>query len=294
MHQRREVWSIVALSLVLAALPVATWAEDGYDLWLRYAPIESAPLRAAYRQAIVGVVVQQSPGTATIVSTELARGLRGLLGVRGAGVDVGHRRRRAGRRHRCVADRVGPWLGRRPEEPGAGGVRHPPRARRRQARARGRLPRRPRRALRHVPPAAAALHRRIDRAARRPREAAPPAPAAQSLGQPGRIDRARLRRGLPLEVGGAARDDRSAAARLRACERVARPERHRSQQRERQRAVAHRRVHRQGRRHRRHAPALRPEGVPVRQLRRAAHDRRADHRRPARPGRAALVEGQGG
>ena len=81
MHQRREVWSIVALSLVLAALPVTTWAEDGYDLWLRYAPIESAPLRAAYRQAIVGVVVQQSPGTATIVSTELARGLRGLLGV---------------------------------------------------------------------------------------------------------------------------------------------------------------------------------------------------------------------
>src|SRR5687768_5334705 len=81
MHRRREVWSIVALSLALAAVPVVTWAEDGYDLWLRYAPIESAPLRDAYRKAIAGVVVQQSAGTATIVSTELARGLRRLLGV---------------------------------------------------------------------------------------------------------------------------------------------------------------------------------------------------------------------
>ena len=71
----------LALILALIAVPAAAWAEDGYALWLRYAPIESGPLRDAYRQAIAGVVVQQSPATAAIVSNELARGLEGLLGA---------------------------------------------------------------------------------------------------------------------------------------------------------------------------------------------------------------------
>ena len=72
----------LVLILALAALPTAAQAEDGYDLWLRYAPIESAPLRDAYRLAIAGVVVQQPPATAAIVSRELARGLEGLLGTK--------------------------------------------------------------------------------------------------------------------------------------------------------------------------------------------------------------------
>ena len=67
--------------LALVVLPVAARAEDGYDLWLRYAPIENATLRDTYRRAIAGVVVQQSPATAAIVSKELARGLEGLLGT---------------------------------------------------------------------------------------------------------------------------------------------------------------------------------------------------------------------
>ena len=271
-----------------------TWAEDGYDLWLRYAPIESAPLRDAYRQAIAGVVVQQSPGTATIVSKELARGLRGLLGVEvpawtsvtadGALV--------VGTAASPIVSALG-WgdvlknLG-----PEGFVIRH--------ARVGGR------RALvvaslgdRGALYGTFHLLRLLSTGASIAQLDVREKPRHQLrlLNHWDNLDGS-IERGyagaLPLEVGGAARDDRSAAARLRACERVARPERHRSQQRERQRAVAHRRVHRQGRRHRRHAPALRPEGVPVRQLRRAAHDRRADHRRPARPGRAALVEGQGG
>ena len=71
----------LALVLVLAVVPAAARAEDGYDLWLRYAPIENAALRNAYRQAIAGVVVQQSPSTAAIVSKELAVGLEKLLGT---------------------------------------------------------------------------------------------------------------------------------------------------------------------------------------------------------------------
>jgi alpha-glucuronidase len=77
----RRVRRALSLILALAVLPATARAEDGYDLWLRYAPIESAPLRTAYRQAIVGFVVQQSPATAAIVTTELTRGLEGLLGV---------------------------------------------------------------------------------------------------------------------------------------------------------------------------------------------------------------------
>jgi len=62
-------------------VPTAARAEDGYDLWLRYAPIENISLRDAYRQTIAGLIVQQSPATAAMVSQELARGLAALLGV---------------------------------------------------------------------------------------------------------------------------------------------------------------------------------------------------------------------
>ena len=78
---RRQFSSTLAVFLMLLAVPAAARAEDGYDLWLRYAPIESAPLRDAYRQTIAGIVVQQSSETAAIVTNELTRGLKGLLGT---------------------------------------------------------------------------------------------------------------------------------------------------------------------------------------------------------------------
>jgi len=78
---RRLFSSTLAVFLALGAGPAAARAEDGYDLWLRYAPIESAPLRDAYRQAIAGVVVQQSPATGAIVTKEVTRALKGLIGI---------------------------------------------------------------------------------------------------------------------------------------------------------------------------------------------------------------------
>jgi len=78
---RRRFSSTLAVLLVLAAAPAAARAEDGYDLWLRYAPIESAPLRDAYRQAIAGLVVQQTPATGAIVTREVTRALKGLIGI---------------------------------------------------------------------------------------------------------------------------------------------------------------------------------------------------------------------
>ena len=73
--------SILAVVLALAAAVTTARAEDGYDLWLRYVPVENAAMRDAYRRTIAGVVVQQSPATGAIVSKELARGLKGLLGA---------------------------------------------------------------------------------------------------------------------------------------------------------------------------------------------------------------------
>jgi alpha-glucuronidase len=77
----RPTLALILTLTALAALPATARAEDGYNLWLRYAPIENVALRNAYRQAIAGVVVQGTPATAAIVSRELARGLEGLLGA---------------------------------------------------------------------------------------------------------------------------------------------------------------------------------------------------------------------
>ena len=156
MRRRRGVWSIVALILALAAVPAVARAEDGYDLWLRYAPIESARLRDAYRRRL----------PASSSSSRRRRRRSSRRSWRAASRGCSASRSRRGRRSPAtarsssaprVADRVRARLGRGAEEPGAGRIRHPPRAGRRQARARRRLRRRPRRALRHVPPAAAAL-----------------------------------------------------------------------------------------------------------------------------------------
>ena len=231
---RRQFSSTLAVFLMLVALPAAARAEDGYDLWLRYAPIESAPLRDAYRQAIAGLVVQQTPATGAIVTKEVTRALKGLIGVdvpawtgvTGDGALV------IGTASSPIVSALG-WgdvlKGLGPEGYVIRGTRIG--------------------GKRAIVVASAgdsgALYGTFhllrllsdgdaDPAARRARQAAPPAPHPQPLGQPRRLDRARLRRPLAVEVGRAAGDDRSAAARLRARQRLDRPERHRHQQRQRQ------------------------------------------------------------
>jgi alpha-glucuronidase len=61
-------------SLVFAA---GAHAEDGYDLWLRYRPIE-APMAARYRSFATEIVA--APGT-SVAARELMRGIAGLLAV---------------------------------------------------------------------------------------------------------------------------------------------------------------------------------------------------------------------
>ena len=71
---------LTAFCLLLAALlatPAA--AEDGYDLWLRYRPIE-APALARYRSQASAIVISGDTPTLRAARDELQRGLGGLLG----------------------------------------------------------------------------------------------------------------------------------------------------------------------------------------------------------------------
>lgn len=66
---------LIALAALIAA-PAA--AEDGYDLWLRYRPVESAALDR-YRAAATAIFQQGDSPTLDAARAELERGLSGLL-----------------------------------------------------------------------------------------------------------------------------------------------------------------------------------------------------------------------
>jgi len=75
----------VAIALVALAATcmssVRANAETGYDLWLRYVPVEYKNLQAAYRKTISIVVIQHQSATSRIIASELQRATKGLLGV---------------------------------------------------------------------------------------------------------------------------------------------------------------------------------------------------------------------
>ena len=62
---------------LLVAWPAA--AEDGYDLWLRYRPVEPAWAQR-YRSLATEIVAPQGSPIQTAATAELDRGLKGLLG----------------------------------------------------------------------------------------------------------------------------------------------------------------------------------------------------------------------
>ena len=84
MMRVREVVNRIGAALVallcamLVASPVS--AEDGYDLWLRYAPLE--PARAAQVREVTGpVAIRGEAGeTPDAAREELERGLGRMLG----------------------------------------------------------------------------------------------------------------------------------------------------------------------------------------------------------------------
>jgi alpha-glucuronidase len=77
---RRSAIGPLVLALILGATNPAG-AETGYDLWLRYPVIEDAALKAAYLRSAKAIVVHTAQPTGRIITAELQRGLKGLLGV---------------------------------------------------------------------------------------------------------------------------------------------------------------------------------------------------------------------
>jgi alpha-glucuronidase len=67
------------LLVLLVIVPTAAAAEDGYDLWLRYRPVE-AQWRSAYADRAVAIVQQSHSPTIAAAANELRRGIAGLLG----------------------------------------------------------------------------------------------------------------------------------------------------------------------------------------------------------------------
>ena len=66
--------------LFLFFLPLTGWAEDGYQLWLRYEQIQDQEVLSSYRTAIQGYHLLESSPTLRIAEQELNMGLAGLLG----------------------------------------------------------------------------------------------------------------------------------------------------------------------------------------------------------------------
>src|SRR5438309_8692487 len=69
--------------LCLLLLSFASFAEDGYRLWLRYDKIEDAALLQQYKSKIGSIVLNgASSPTLTVAKKELLAGLQGLLGTK--------------------------------------------------------------------------------------------------------------------------------------------------------------------------------------------------------------------
>jgi alpha-glucuronidase len=67
---------------ILLLLACHTWAEDGYELWLRYKPVENKQLLATYRSSITSIQLNGNSATTNAIREELANGLQGLLQVK--------------------------------------------------------------------------------------------------------------------------------------------------------------------------------------------------------------------
>lgn len=67
------------LLLICFLYVFAAKAETGYDLWLRYKPVENKIALQAYRKSVTAIITAGSSATMKIVNDELLKGLSGLL-----------------------------------------------------------------------------------------------------------------------------------------------------------------------------------------------------------------------
>ncbi len=77
--RRAFLYKIFILLTVSLAVITPAHAEDGYEMWLRYQPVTEQKLRKAYQQQLEAIVAEGSSPTLQAATTELQRGLGGLL-----------------------------------------------------------------------------------------------------------------------------------------------------------------------------------------------------------------------
>ena len=73
-------YKILITYLLILLLPIGLKADDGYRLWLKYQKVTNAALLEQYRQAVQSYCVEQKSATISALQSELANGLKGLLG----------------------------------------------------------------------------------------------------------------------------------------------------------------------------------------------------------------------
>ncbi len=71
---------LLVLCITLFCRHNLLYADDGYELWMKYKKIEDANRLAEYQQSITSVIVEGRTETCRIIQDELNRGLGGLLG----------------------------------------------------------------------------------------------------------------------------------------------------------------------------------------------------------------------
>ena len=70
-----------SLLVILLFSVLMIHAEDGYNLWLRYAPVENVQMREAYQNQFSNINVAGNSATSEAISEELKKGMKGLLGI---------------------------------------------------------------------------------------------------------------------------------------------------------------------------------------------------------------------
>jgi alpha-glucuronidase len=80
MRARFVRWMMGTAGIVVVLGSAPARAEDGYDLWLRYVPIQDATLRDSYARSLTALVARADSPTGRLVVAELERGLSGMLG----------------------------------------------------------------------------------------------------------------------------------------------------------------------------------------------------------------------
>jgi len=68
------------LALVFISFSFSSFAESGYELWMRYNRVESATVDSSYRKSVKNLIINAENPTMNVAAKELNRAFTGLLG----------------------------------------------------------------------------------------------------------------------------------------------------------------------------------------------------------------------